>query len=378
MTADKGPASVEQLAVRLAELSRRTPTTELVAPIDLDGQRDRFLSAWARGERANPTFTYAPAEIPTLGDLAALRDEAAAVDSPWHRLIADEAGHEIDKAEAYVSRDPQQLTSLMVDVNGVPSAELLATAHRVLAAEPPGSAEPPTIGAEHVASTMRAVLQETGLSDWSVLVVPMAARMSVRGSHREVRVREAATFTPAELVRLAVHEIGTHVFRAANAANGATLLRRPVKGSALTEEGLASWHESTLGVSDFWVTRRHAARAVAADTALRGSFVDVVAALEPYVDLAEAFDIAVRAKRGLVDTGAPGGFIKDHVYLAGHERVSTYLSSHPSDYDLLMSTKWPLERLDLVRLAAAEGQTGMPVRVPTASLVELVRSMAVA
>ena len=128
--------------------------------------------------------------------------------------------------------------------------------------------------------------------------------------------------------RLVVHEIDTHVLRAANGycqpyrifAVGA------VPSYLMTEEGLAVVNEERMGYSDHPRTRLFAARVLAAMSALTQSFSVVYAELRDRgFSHGEAFVITRRVKRGLTDTSMPGGYIKDHAYLWGRVQVEEYV-----------------------------------------------------
>jgi hypothetical protein len=64
----------------------------------------------------------------------------------------------------------------------------------------------------------------------------------------------------------------------------------------------------------------------------------------------------------MTDTSAPGAFLKDHVYLAGFRRVERQLEASPQDYTLMMSCKWPLQRIDLARQAGLPWPDQLPLR----------------
>jgi hypothetical protein len=119
------------------------------------------------------------------------------------------------------------------------------------------------------------------------------------------------------------HEIGTHYLRDRNdkpqpwakERNGRKKYRLEDKNP--TEEGLASIH--TVLEREGHCLWRAAMLYYAIWRALQLSFREL------YEDLAQFFgdsvderwDYCVRAKRGLLDTSQPGGFVKDQMYLTG-------------------------------------------------------------
>jgi hypothetical protein len=365
---------VEADAEELARLSADLPLHDLVTPLDLDRHRREFVAAWQDGRRYDPAFQYADIDPAAATALATLAARLAGETDPWSRLVADEAAGEVAAYEAYRSHDPVRVTQVTSAANGVPDGSLLATAEEVLKDEP-GYTTPGHIPTELAATIFERLLSELDLPGWRVITPEMAARMSVRGADQTIRIRPGVRFTTDELVRLVVHELGTHVFRHANAADGPALLRRPVVGYLATEEGLAAWHEERFGLTDPSVIRRYALRVIAVDTALRASFVAVVERLLPHVHVADAFEIAVRVKRGLTDTARPGAFSKDHVYLSGLTRIRDHLRTRPDDHARLMATKWPLDRIDLLRAADRDGCLAPARYTPAQSMVDLARTV---
>ncbi|MFD3538988.1 tyrosine/phenylalanine carboxypeptidase domain-containing protein [Streptomyces sp. NPDC058662] len=360
----------------------------VVLPDDLEGHRERFLRAAGRGVPDSPRFTYREADGSASRALREIVAEGAAHDDPWHRLIAEEAARHLDRYLACASHDGARITEATTRENGAPDEALLADALAVLegASERPDprpdqerahspEEEEPVLNAAAAASAITAVLARERLTDWTVRLKPgAAARMSVSTADRSVRIRPDIRLSRDELVRLVVHEIGTHVFRWVNAVRGARILGLQLSGHTATEEGFAVWNEQRAANGGA-LDRRFALRVVAVDAALRGSFTDVVEALAPYASVVTAFDVAVRVKRGLVDTSEPGGFVKDHVYLAGFRMLGRHLSARPDDHDLLMSSKWPLHRLELLRDAGVLDHLGDDLRRPDEEFVARVRTV---
>jgi hypothetical protein len=175
---------------------------------------------------------------------------------------------------------------------------------------------------------MRARLREYGLEDWQVVARPNLSSTHTDSANQVVNIRAEARYTIEEMKRLVVHEIDTHVLRAANGyrqiyrifATGA------VPNYLTTEEGLAVVNEERMGYVDVPRTRMFAGRVLAALRATTESFANVYAEQRDYgFTHDEAFTIATRVKRGLTDTAQPGGFIKDQAYLWGRVMVEDYV-----------------------------------------------------
>jgi hypothetical protein len=338
-------ASMAAAAAAL-DLSRHLTPTNL--PAALDGS-------------AAPRLEYGAA--PEMGSLLDRAADDIPATEPWSTVFSAEWDALRLAHRALVTRSPADLTAYSVAAYGTPDPAVLSDARRYLdGAGPPGTEPVRVYSAADAAGIFTTVLRDAGLADWAVETPPrMVARMSVLGVKRTLRVRPDATFTAAELRRLIVHEIGTHAFRAANAARQALepLSRGPV-GYLTTEEGLAVWHEERAGLVAPDVMRRYALRYVACDAALRGGFREVVDELLPHTTPDEAVQIAMRVKRGLVDTSVPGGFLKDMAYFGGARAVAAHLAAHPGDHPLLMATKWPVTRVPLLRDLDRHGLLAAP------------------
>lgn len=135
------------------------------------------------------------------------------------------------------------------------------------------------------------------------------------------------------------HEIGTHYLRDKNdklqpwarERNGRKKYRLEDKNP--TEEGLASLH--TVLEREGHCLWRAAMLYYCIWRALTLSFRELYDDLEQFLgdSTEERWDYCVRAKRGLLDTSQPGGFIKDQMYLTGAMEILE--NRHRIDFDAL-------------------------------------------
>lgn len=193
-------------------------------------------------------------------------------------------------------------------------------------------------------------LRQYNLTDWRVEVKTNLSGTNTDPTSRSVNLRADLSYSMEEMKRLVVHEVDTHVLRAANGycqpyrlfAVGA------VPSYQMTEEGLAVVNEERMGYIDHARTRLYAARVVAAGSAVTAPFAAVYAEMRDFgFPHHEAFTIARRVKRGLADTRLPGGYIKDHVYLWGRVLVEEFVLSG-GDLSRLYVGKIALEHVPFV------------------------------
>lgn len=235
-------------------------------------------------------------------------------------------------------------------IDGLPDDTVLNRARAVLALPVrDANTDEAYIGAEVIAARMRTALDNYGLNEWAVeLHESMAAKASVNGVLKRLRIRQDIVLGERSVDRLIIHEIGGHVLRWANAeAQPEPLAGLSMGPSTLTDEGLALWEETRAGLRDPAMDRIYAARAVAVDVARTHGIVDVVTLVEPAVGLHAATEIALRVKRGLRDPNSPGGLTKDWAYLGGLIKVEQLRGSSESSLDILRVTKWSVDHLDL-------------------------------
>jgi hypothetical protein len=182
--------------------------------------------------------------------------------------------------------------------------------------------------AEAQAEALRARIAQYGIVGWDVRIRSNISSTNTDPSNRLINLRDDLTYSMEGLKRLVVHEVDTHVLRAVNGYKQPYLIFAvgAVPSYLMTEEGMAVVNEERMGYIDIPRTRAFAGRVVAAVRALGGPFHDVYQELRDYAfSHSEAFTMAKRVKRGLSDTRAPGGYIKDQAYFWGRLQVEDYL-----------------------------------------------------
>jgi hypothetical protein len=274
-----------------------------------------------------------------------------------------------DAARAISLRDDTTFSEWDERAYGKPTRSDLNRAAVVLEGTGPETNPARVYSSDEVANVVDIVLARFGLKQWTVEMIPnSAARMSVRPLTRTIRVQSNTLFSTPQLNRLLVHEVGSHVFRAANSQSQPEALAAVSLGEPQpTEEGLAVWAEVQVGVSDPTIMRVYAARALAASVSKTAGILEVIRAIEPLIGRSAATAVAIRSKRGLRDPNGDGGLSKDHGYWSGYLSIEEHLSSFPDDYPLLMATKWSLSELELVRRMERDGELLKGTLLPLAA-----------
>ncbi|MBW3015660.1 flavohemoglobin expression-modulating QEGLA motif protein [Candidatus Woesearchaeota archaeon] len=255
--------------------------------------------------------------------------------------------HNIDKTKMLKYIGDPKFTKYSIRVYGKPSKSLLRKARGLLELE----MEPlkRNLNSDKFVPMLKAGLERYQLDDWKIkLVKGLSSTAYVNISDKTVMLRRGEKLSDKYVRRLVVHEIGTHVLRAVNGAQ--QKLKVFSTGFPMymaTEEGLAVMNEHLAGLLDNRTLKNYAARAIAVGMALEQPFSEIYTFLLKYFPRETAYRIAVRVKRGLVDTSQPGGCTKDYNYLAGYYDVKRYFKKH-SRIDKLYYGKVSLELLNLL------------------------------
>lgn len=174
---------------------------------------------------------------------------------------------------------------------------------------------------------VQSFLWQLGL-DWEVRVgADQASDFSVSKGHT-LFVRKGVRATRERLRGTIAHEIETHIFTTENG------LRQPYR---IFSYGFANFLFIQEGLADAIKQRT-----VSRSTSTSWSLIKYLAILDAQqygfakvaelsgargLTLRQAFNLALRCKRGLVDTGAPGGFTKDGSYWLGRRQVEAWAAA---------------------------------------------------
>lgn len=346
------------------------------APTNLAEEREAMMAAFAAERSYNPQFEYAePPEFPTSRIrrfIQSLDPEHSELEESYYRLAHDE----LLKIEAVQTHAPDVITGHTSLIYGIPDNALIASARAVLkdmlAPKTGSQAEAKKVSAQAAAAEMQKMLDKLGLEGWTAQVFsPMSAKVSVNRIDNLIKIREGALFSPQDLRRLLVHEIGVHVLRAENGRKQPVgIFSQGFPRYLATEEGLAVYSEETAGVIAVDTMRKYAGRVIAAALALSHSFDEVFHAIVDDVGPDTAFEIVARAKRGVRDTAQPGAHTKDLVYLQGYLKVRAYLEAHPDDYEVLFVGKIGLSDVKRVKELMQAGMVKAQVLTPAAVISE--------
>jgi hypothetical protein len=232
----------------------------------------------------------------------------------------------------------------------MPTVHVMQLARSLLVEPRPKTAVDKPFDAAHAVRMIDARLKQYGINDWKVAAQPNLSATNTDSANRVISIRSDVRYTLEEIKRLVVHEVDTHVLRAANGYSQRYRIFAvgAVPSYLMTEEGLAVVNEERMGYIDIPRTRIFAGRVLASSRAVDNPFHEVYGELRDYgFTHDEAWVTTKRVKRGLADTSAPGGFLKDQVYLWGRLLVEEYVLGG-GDLSKLYVGKIALEHLPRV------------------------------
>jgi hypothetical protein len=273
-----------------------------------------------------PETMAGPVRVSALDRLA---DEAESYRDP----LLDRFGEHLRRLarwnDALISADADAVTRASTSLYGELAPETILRAEELLhSTNYSKDHDTATLDSTATAKVFTGLLALVAATGWLVQTEEgLRARVAVRPASRTLVLRQGEQFSVAEVKRLAVHEIGTHVLR----AHLGSMQRLDIYGlgfgprSMCVEEGLAVWAEQRAGLLDMVTSRRYAVRVLAVRDALVAPFGVVYNNARTHCSPREAFEVASRVKRGIGDWNLPGAHVKDKVYLEGLDLVTPVL-----------------------------------------------------
>ena len=219
--------------------------------------------------------------------------------------------------------DPEAVKEASRSIYGEPSSATVNWADRVLEERDPAEDERYTEGrfsTTEMKDSLEKTLDLLEMEEWEVNTRNKGS-MKVNAANQEISVPEDREFTENEMMRLLVHEIGTHALRGANGyQQDFGIMGSGTGGYHQAAEGIAFFLEEATGLSNPDNKRKYAARVKSVESVMNGNdFTDTYAMNREFgFDHEKAWKMSLRVHRG-------GGFIKDHVYAEGFRQVEAYV-----------------------------------------------------
>ncbi len=327
----------------IADTYNRYEKDNFINPLNILEQKRLFLS----GEIDNPFFSYTYIDkVKLKEDISFLKNIKILQKEEFSKVLLEARENVINSLSFMLDLDSNKYNSSKF--YGLPSKEDLEEAHDVLL-RIEGKEDKKTKSASELKVFIENELLGFGIKGWEVVLNKnISSRMSVITSDRRININPNEFFSERDFLKLKVHEIQTHVFRAENTRfQRLKVFNGCLKNYIMTEEGLAIYNERQQKVSENKFLKIIAGRNVDVSLAQRYSFRDVFEEMRKYFSQDEAFKITERVKRGLNDTSKKGGHAKDYVYFSGLKMIERFVSEG-GDLKKLYSAKIGIEHVDLV------------------------------
>jgi uncharacterized protein (TIGR02421 family) len=349
---------------RLAEMDRKVDWLARLTPVNIDEIWEGFCSS---GFREMPDSRFGEGldrDAPVLRkDLFALplRD----IENKLIEALLLEKQRELDRQiELVRMRGREGFILASIDLFGQVSERLLETALDLLESVPVIEPDELDAGVEEVRAAALSAVEgyRAQCPDFGCeVIVDTTPGTSLYVSQGNFHVAHDYRTSRHRVEPLIAHEVGTH---ALTRYNGERQPLRTLAGGLADyddlQEGLGVLGEYLTGYLPADRLRILAARVVAAYMATKeAKGPEIFACLvdDHRIDEKDAFDTAVRAKRG-------GGLTKDALYLKGLAELLAYLN-HGGDLEILFLGKFALKQLPTLEKLIEDGIVRQPELLPS-------------
>lgn len=354
------PPFAREVDLKLALMDGELEWLSALSPLGGDAMFQEFERS---GYREEPHLRYPRMTL----DVARLRSEldslpVSSVEHPLLRALFAEKRQEISLLIQLIElRETSGVTATSLALFGDATPALLEIAHQILAEVPVETNREAKVGCSEVMRRAREMLElyRSEAPDFPCDVIlnrDMSSLMMVENGRLHIAL--GLEVPESRVEPLLAHEIGTHIVTHYNGFRQSIgLLGAGLSGYDELQEGLATFSEYLTGCLPPGRLRVLAARVVAAKHAVLGTTTQQIFAElyeEHEIPPHEAFDVAVRARRG-------GGLTKDVVYLKGLHELLSYLKSG-GEISKLFCGKFALSQLPLLSELEGEGWV-KPARV---------------
>jgi uncharacterized protein (TIGR02421 family) len=329
----------------LADCAKQVKPLYYIEPVNEKAIKAEFLA----GRIKNPIFVYKPLEYNPEEIEAILTSIGNATDSEIGNILNSKKQEMLLENRVIANRGAEDIVRQATSsLYGVPSKELVCYAESILKQVPP-KADEKDVPSDVIKKALEDALSENGLDDWKIEFSDKRLT-TVYPAEKKITVCKDRKFASKDPARLKLHEVGVHAVRGANG------YEQPLKvfaiglpGYMTTEEGLTSFFEEVMQVSDEETLRKYAAEVIAINALCTNlDFRDTFDKLRSYnINNEDSWNISVRAHRG-------GGYIKDHIYLKGLVKVREFAKNY-SDLKTLFVGKIGIEDLPLVKELIKKG-----------------------
>ncbi len=339
-------SELEKIDQELSDIDSCIKLLSHLRPVNLKDENTKFLL----DPKYNPQFEYKELSFDPQNLYSRLK-RIEYPDTPIGQLWQKKADEIKRKIELLEARGTDEFMEKSITLYGAPDENLLAEAIKEVESMPKEFPKPVNIHtAKEAKRIFEKAIKDYGLKGWRVKLKDELVSDAIAGKENTIFIRANATFSDDRLKGTIAHELETHAFTAMNGAlQPYKIFQRGLADYLTTEEGLAVYNQEQTEASETIKKYWPASSVIGIYKAMQGSFADVYLEVVNYGFGAErAWRVALKAKRGLTDTGKPGAFTKDFVYYKGYKMIEDFVKKG-GDLKELYYGKTNLEDLEIVK-----------------------------
>ena len=346
---------VDRQLVRIIEKYGLDDPVKFINITNKNSEKKKFLELFNRGIVYNPKFSYK--SIPE-SILSKAQNQAEDVMRQLRNLnltLTKGAVYLVEKKKINLqiilnlirSIGTNKVTKYSMQLYGFPSNDLVREAYaeleagkRVVEQQLNAKLDKKRYSAKDFQKKADEFFRENGMN-WRTII---KTSNEVDGSFKTVNVKrefwvnkDSAPFSERDIIKAIEHEIKVHAFRLESGRKSPLqILAYGTSGYLPTEEGLTTYFEDLKNATNPALQKKKSLYVVTEFLAAKGGFYHCFASLTEYgIEPETAWDVVVRVKRGLSNTGQSGGFFKDHVYFLGDRLLREFIASGGRAEDLL-------------------------------------------
>lgn len=280
-------------------------------------------------------------------------------------LLAEKAKFLANPTQNPVFTYRREFSSAELTSYGMPQEKFFQHAQRMLAEHPLQPEPEPFVTEQDIRDQIQDLFQTLGLPPLVLRFDPGFIAEASFGSG-ELRFRLPIHLVQSTLTAKLNHEIQSHYLRVFNHHAHHWPPNQENRDFRLTEEGLANLHSHLATKTP--VLEKSYLTYIATYLAQQTDFCSIFTTLrELGVPTNRAWALTAKAKRGTTNTGQPGGFTKDLVYLEGAVMLWQWLQQPTNDPTWLYFGRFALADLpEIAKLYQEHDPTDWPaMKLPT-------------
>ncbi|MFH1375110.1 MAG: tyrosine/phenylalanine carboxypeptidase domain-containing protein [Patescibacteria group bacterium] len=330
---------------RLMAIDKRIHLLYYLKPTNLLFEKKKFFAE----KKSNPIFRYPRLRF----NVGKMRGELSVVktpDTPLGQIFQNKKTEISRKLDLLESIGTPALSGASQKLYGFPGREVSNIARDILKDKPRKFAEEQaTIDAQAATEEFKKAFKQYGIRGWRFVFKDDLVADALANKRKVLFIRSMAKWSPERLRSTIAHEVETHILRAENGRQQKyEIFERGFGGYLETEEGLAIYNQQLVlkepHEKQYWPVLS----LLAVDYAAMHSFREVFDFVKKHgFDDERAWKTALKVKRGLADTAAPGGFSKEHLYFSGLSKITKFVDEG-GDLAKLYVGKIRVEDVDVV------------------------------